>query len=114
MKRCKGVEVAEMAATGFGLPKYAFTSLMKQGPHLLAPAGSDLSCYNEEGTIFAGYHYDLSHLQSHSRITTVISHPSAISTMSPSTLSPPCHYRSSPPHLLRSTIVEAGLSSRNP
>ncbi|KAF8047270.1 hypothetical protein N665_2426s0001 [Sinapis alba] len=73
-----------MAAIGFGLPKDAFTSLMKQGPHLLAPAGSDLSCYNEEGT------------------------------MSPSTSSPPCHYRSSPPHLLRSTIVEAGLSSRYP
>ncbi|KXG32313.1 hypothetical protein SORBI_3003G138000 [Sorghum bicolor] len=34
--------VAEMAAIGFGLSKDAFTSLMKEGPHLLAPTGSDL------------------------------------------------------------------------
>lgn len=38
-----------------------------QGPHLLAPTGSDLSCYNEDGTIFAGYHYDLNFLTIHGR-----------------------------------------------
>ncbi|EEF49197.1 uncharacterized protein LOC8287550 [Ricinus communis] len=59
--------VAEMAAIGFGLPKDAFTSLMKQGPHLLAPTGSDLRCYGEEGTVFAGYHYDLNFLTIHGR-----------------------------------------------
>ncbi|OMO69809.1 hypothetical protein CCACVL1_19256 [Corchorus capsularis] len=59
--------VAEMAAIGFGLPKDAFTSLMKQGPHLLAPTGSDLRCYGQEGTVFAGYHYDLNFLTIHGR-----------------------------------------------
>ncbi|KNA04713.1 hypothetical protein SOVF_197110 [Spinacia oleracea] len=59
--------VAEMAAIGFGLPKDAFTSLMNQGPHLLAPTGSDLHHYGKEGTVFAGYHYDLNFLTIHGR-----------------------------------------------
>lgn len=59
--------VAEMAAIGFGLPKDALTSLMKQGPHLLAPTGSDLRRYGKEGTVFAGYHYDLNFLTIHGR-----------------------------------------------
>ncbi|KAL2326481.1 hypothetical protein Fmac_025539 [Flemingia macrophylla] len=59
--------VAEMAAIGFGLPKDAFTSLMKLGPHLLAPTGSDLQKYGQEGTVFAGYHYDLNFLTIHGR-----------------------------------------------
>ncbi|KAL9251413.1 hypothetical protein AKJ16_DCAP12598 [Drosera capensis] len=59
--------VSEMAAIGFGLPKDAFTSLMKQGPHLLAPTGSDLKCHGKEGTVFAGYHYDLNFLTIHGR-----------------------------------------------
>ncbi|KAJ8748785.1 hypothetical protein K2173_011340 [Erythroxylum novogranatense] len=59
--------VAEMAAIGFGLSKDAFTSLMKQGPHLLAPTGSDLRLYGQEGTVFAGYHYDLNFLTIHGR-----------------------------------------------
>ncbi|XVF79590.1 hypothetical protein PTKIN_Ptkin15bG0001400 [Pterospermum kingtungense] len=59
--------VAEMAAIGFGLPKDAFTSLMKQGPHLLAPTGSDLRRYGQEGTLFAGYHYDLNFLTIHGK-----------------------------------------------
>ncbi|KAJ4850624.1 hypothetical protein Tsubulata_022194 [Turnera subulata] len=59
--------VAEMAAIGFGLSKDAFTSLMKQGPHLLAPTGSDLRRYGQEGTVFAGYHYDLNFLTIHGR-----------------------------------------------
>ncbi|GAB4832618.1 hypothetical protein Ancab_006636 [Ancistrocladus abbreviatus] len=59
--------VSEMAAIGFGLTKDAFTSLMKQGPHLLAPTGSDLRRYGQEGTVFAGYHYDLNFLTIHGR-----------------------------------------------
>ncbi|XP_044512101.1 uncharacterized protein LOC123230066 isoform X2 [Mangifera indica] len=59
--------VAEMAAIGFGLPKDAFTSLMKQGPHLVAPTGSDLARHGQEGTVFAGYHYDLNFLTIHGR-----------------------------------------------
>lgn len=59
--------VAVMAAIGFGLPKDAFTALMKQGPHLLAPTGSDLRRHGKEGTVFAGYHYDLNFLTIHGR-----------------------------------------------
>uniref|UniRef100_A0A7N0V2T1 Non-haem dioxygenase N-terminal domain-containing protein n=1 Tax=Kalanchoe fedtschenkoi TaxID=63787 RepID=A0A7N0V2T1_KALFE len=59
--------VAEMAAIGFGLPKDAFTSLMKQGPHKLAPTGSNLQVYGQEGTVLAGYHYDLNFLTIHGR-----------------------------------------------
>ncbi|XP_010695389.2 uncharacterized protein LOC104908034 [Beta vulgaris subsp. vulgaris] len=68
LKMISAIEVvAEMAAIGFGLPKDAFTSLMKQGPHLLAPTGSDLHRYGQEGTVFAGYHYDLNFLTIHGR-----------------------------------------------
>lgn len=59
--------VAEMAAIGYGLPKDAFTSLMQQGPHLLAPTGSDLERYGHEGKVFAGFHYDLNFLTIHGR-----------------------------------------------
>nr|KAJ0227102.1 hypothetical protein LSAT_V11C100043210 [Lactuca sativa] len=59
--------VAEMAAIGFGLPKDAFTALMKNGPHLLAPTGSNLERHGKEGTVFAGYHYDLNFLTIHGR-----------------------------------------------
>ncbi|KAJ4765019.1 2-oxoglutarate (2OG) and Fe(II)-dependent oxygenase superfamily protein [Rhynchospora pubera] len=59
--------VAEMAAIGFGLSKDAFTSLMNQGPHLLAPTGSDLKKHGSEGTVFAGFHYDLNFLTIHGR-----------------------------------------------
>ena len=34
---------AEMAAVGFGLQQDSFSSLMENGPHLLAPTGSDVS-----------------------------------------------------------------------
>eukprot|EP00898_Chlorokybus_atmophyticus_P006771 jgi/Chlat1/7095/Chrsp57S09122 len=58
--------VAEMTAIGFGLDATAFTSVMKLGPHLLAPTGCDLSRASP-GTIFAGYHYDLNFLTIHGR-----------------------------------------------
>jgi isopenicillin N synthase-like dioxygenase len=50
---------AEMAAVGFGLERDAIASLMHQGPHLLAPTGSDLSTHREVGTVLAGWHNDL-------------------------------------------------------
>ncbi|CAM6093725.1 unnamed protein product [Calypogeia fissa] len=67
-KMLSAVEVvAEMLAAGFALPRTTFTSLMKEGPHLLAPTGSDLSRYGVKGTVFAGYHYDLNFLTIHGR-----------------------------------------------
>jgi len=47
--------VAEMAAVGLGLPRDAITRRAHQGPHLLAPTGSDLNVYGKLGQIFAGY-----------------------------------------------------------
>lgn len=38
-----------------------------QGPHLLAPTGSDLQRYGQEGVVFAGYHDDLNFLTIHGR-----------------------------------------------
>lgn len=58
--------VARMAAIGFGLPETAFTDLMNQGPHLLAPTGSDIGSL-PVGTVLAGLHYDLNFLTIHGR-----------------------------------------------
>lgn len=59
--------VSEMAAIGFDLPQDSFTSLMKYGPHLLGPTGSDLYKFDKPGTILASYHYDLNFLTIHGR-----------------------------------------------
>jgi len=59
--------VAEMIAVGCGLPNNALTDLMHQGPHLLAPTGSDLSRFNQKGTVFAGFHYDFNLLTIHGK-----------------------------------------------
>lgn len=59
--------LAEMAAVGFGMPNDAFTSRMFEGPHLLAPTGSDFSRFGAEGTVLAGYHYDLNFLTIHGK-----------------------------------------------
>jgi len=59
--------VSEMAAVGLGLPNGAFTEIMKNGPHLLAPTGSDLGKHGALDTIFAGYHYDLNFLTIHGK-----------------------------------------------
>ncbi|KAL3625618.1 hypothetical protein CASFOL_030563 [Castilleja foliolosa] len=59
--------VAEMAAIGFGLQKDSFAYLMKKGAHLLSPTGSDLKRHAQIGTVFAGYHYDISFLTIHGR-----------------------------------------------
>eukprot|EP00743_Colponemidia_sp_Colp-15_P000007 GILK01000011.1.p2 GENE.GILK01000011.1~~GILK01000011.1.p2 ORF type:complete len:355 (-),score=78.08 GILK01000011.1:206-1270(-) len=59
--------VAEMAAVGFGLAANTFTDLLHNGPHLLAPTGSDLVKYGTLGTVFAGYHYDLNFMTIHGR-----------------------------------------------
>ena len=59
--------VAEMLAVGYGLPVGTFRDMMQQAPHLLAPTGSDLNKYQDDGTIFAGYHYDLNFLTIHGK-----------------------------------------------
>ena len=59
--------VAEMAAIGLGLERKAFVEKMRNAPHLLAPTGSDLAKYQDIGTVFAGYHYDLNFLTIHGK-----------------------------------------------
>lgn len=59
--------LAEMAAVGFKMPSDAFTSRMMYGPHLLAPTGSDFNKYGKEGTVLAGFHYDLNFLTIHGK-----------------------------------------------
>ena len=59
--------VAEMAARGLGLDPGTFTSRMAQGPHLLAPTGTDLEKRGALGTVYAGFHYDLNFLTIHGR-----------------------------------------------
>lgn len=65
---CQAVnDVATMAAKGFDLPEGTFADLGKNGPHLLAPTGSDLSKYDKKDTIFAGFHYDMNFLTIHGK-----------------------------------------------
>jgi isopenicillin N synthase-like dioxygenase len=59
--------VSQMAALGMGVPKDTFSSRMKGGAHLLAPTGSDLERYQDEGTVFAGFHYDISFMTIHGK-----------------------------------------------
>ena len=59
--------LSEMAASGFKLKPNTFTDLMTFGPHLLAPTGSDYSKFGSEGTVLAGYHYDLNFMTIHGK-----------------------------------------------
>ncbi|KAJ3176822.1 hypothetical protein HK101_010368 [Irineochytrium annulatum] len=62
------VEVlAQMLAVGFGLPANTFSDLAKNGPHLLAPTGSDLEKYGKVDTVLAGFHTDLNFLTIHGK-----------------------------------------------
>ena len=58
---------AEMAALGLCLHRDAISSLMRQGPHLLAPTASDLSKYSRVGQPLAGWHSNLNLLTIHGR-----------------------------------------------
>lgn len=46
--------LAEMVAIGLGISKDSFTSYAENGPHLLAPTGSDLQKYGQVNTVLAG------------------------------------------------------------
>lgn len=59
--------VSEMTAVGLALPKDTFVNMMKNGPHLLAPTGSDFYKHNKQDTILAGFHYDLNFLTIHGK-----------------------------------------------
>lgn len=59
-------QVAQMAAIGMGLDQFAFLKRMQGGAHLLAPTGSDLE-KNDVGSVFAGFHYDISFMTIHGK-----------------------------------------------
>lgn len=59
--------LAGMAAEGLDLPPTSFQDMMKAGPHLLAPTGSDFNTWDKPGTALAGYHYDLNFLTIHGK-----------------------------------------------
>jgi isopenicillin N synthase-like dioxygenase len=59
--------LAGMAAEGLDLPPTTFQDMMDNGPHLLAPTGSDFNKYGKSGTVLAGYHYDLNFLTIHGK-----------------------------------------------
>jgi isopenicillin N synthase-like dioxygenase len=58
---------SEMAAIGMGVHKDTFKTKMRGGAHLLAPTGSDLEKFNKDGTVFAGFHYDISFMTIHGK-----------------------------------------------
>jgi len=59
--------VAEMIAVGLALPRETFLQMLRHGPHLLAPTGSDFYTHNKAPTILAGFHYDLNFLTIHGK-----------------------------------------------
>jgi len=59
--------VVEMLAVGLELPADVFLKMLENGPHLLAPTGSDLGRFNQVGTVFAGFHYDLNFMTIHGK-----------------------------------------------
>jgi isopenicillin N synthase-like dioxygenase len=59
--------VSSMLATGLDLPSDSFTKVLQNGPHLLAPTGSDFNRFNKLDTVLAGFHYDLNFLTIHGK-----------------------------------------------
>lgn len=59
--------LSEMIAVGFDMPPNTFTDMMENGPHLLAPTGSDFNKHGAAGTVLAGYHSDLNFLTIHGK-----------------------------------------------
>ncbi len=59
--------VADMTARGFNMKPDSFIQKMENGPHLLAPTGSNFNKFRENGTVLAGYHYDLNFMTIHGK-----------------------------------------------
>lgn len=60
-------KVTKLIEIGLELNDGVFTELLEGGSHLLAPTGTDISRYNKENTIYAGYHYDISFFTIHGK-----------------------------------------------
>lgn len=58
--------VCSMLSKGLGLSK-DISEMTENGPHLLAPTGTDLSAYGIKDQVFAGFHYDMNLLTIHGK-----------------------------------------------
>lgn len=50
-------DLVEIVALGLGLEKNALVDRIKNGPHLLAPTGSNFNVFNQLNDVLAAYHY---------------------------------------------------------
>ncbi len=61
------MSVVELLALAFDEPRDLLSSMMREGPHRLAPTGLDLDLHGAPGTVAAGFHNDLSCLTIHGK-----------------------------------------------
>jgi len=54
-------------ALSLNLEPNTIKEMMVEGPHLLAPTGSDLDKFGKKNTVLAGYHYDLNFITCHGK-----------------------------------------------
>ena len=59
--------VSEMLALGYDLPRDELRKRLENGPHLLAPTGTDMSKHGGLHTVMAGFHQDLNLLTIHGK-----------------------------------------------
>ncbi|RLN97491.1 hypothetical protein BBJ28_00003728, partial [Nothophytophthora sp. Chile5] len=60
-------DLVEIAAIGLGLEKDVLVNRIQNGPHLLAPTGSNFNVFNQRNDVLAAYHYDLNLLTIHGK-----------------------------------------------
>ena len=59
--------VTSIIESELGLQLGAFTDLLQGGSHVLAPTGVNVDEYNKVGTVYAGYHKDISFFTIHGK-----------------------------------------------
>jgi len=60
-------DIVYIMEIGLNLKYNTLSKLLHNGPHLLAPTGSNFNKYNKLNTVLAGYHYDISLLTIHGK-----------------------------------------------
>eukprot|EP00941_MAST-03F_sp_MAST-3F-sp1_P003856 g3856.t1 len=60
-------DISGAAAEGFGLERDTLQNMMRYGPHLLAPTGTDLNRFGQKDVAMAGYHSDLNFITCHGK-----------------------------------------------
>ena len=59
--------VTELLALGYGMERSTIARLLHEGPHKLAPTGTDMSKHGGLHTVMAGFHQDLNLLTIHGK-----------------------------------------------